>query len=218
VDGFLINPYQFTAAVPPGPLAGYITGGFSGSFLASIEKLTFSTEALLTISATLSAAAQGTCGFESDTHGYAAGGSNSGGWISTVDKIKFSDDSKTTLGTGLSQNVDFCAGFSSSTHGYRAGGRSSASGFSGVINKFAFSDDTRTTPAATISPARFGAAGFNSSTTLRRARDAFIPPRPFPSWVLNEDTCLWDAPVPYPQDGKMYQWSEDDQLWLAVEV
>jgi hypothetical protein len=49
-------------------------------------------------------------------------------------------------------------------------------------------------------------------------RDAFIPPRPFPSWVLNEDTCLWDAPVPYPQDGKMYQWSEDDQLWLAVEV
>jgi hypothetical protein len=49
-------------------------------------------------------------------------------------------------------------------------------------------------------------------------RDAFIPPRPFTSWVLNEDTCLWDAPVPYPQDGKMYQWSEDDQLWLAVEV
>jgi hypothetical protein len=49
-------------------------------------------------------------------------------------------------------------------------------------------------------------------------RDAFIPPRPFTSWVLNEDTCLWDAPVPYPQDGKMYQWSEDDQLWLAVEA
>jgi hypothetical protein len=49
-------------------------------------------------------------------------------------------------------------------------------------------------------------------------RDAFIPPRPFSSWVLNEDTCLWDAPVPYPQDGKMYQWSEDDQLWLAVEA
>jgi hypothetical protein len=54
--------------------------------------------------------------------------------------------------------------------------------------------------------------------TYDEARDAFIPPRPFPSWVLNEDTCLWDAPVPYPQDGGMYQWSEDDQLWLAVEV
>jgi hypothetical protein len=54
--------------------------------------------------------------------------------------------------------------------------------------------------------------------TYDEQRDAFIPPKPFPSWVLNEDTCLWDAPVPYPQDGKMYQWSEDDQLWLAVEV
>jgi hypothetical protein len=54
--------------------------------------------------------------------------------------------------------------------------------------------------------------------TYDEQRDAFIPPRPFPSWVLNEDTCLWDAPVPYPQDGGMYQWSEDDQLWLAVEV
>ena len=49
-------------------------------------------------------------------------------------------------------------------------------------------------------------------------RDAFIPPQPFPSWVLNEDTCLWDAPVPYPQDGKMYTWSEDDQLWLEVST
>lgn len=47
-------------------------------------------------------------------------------------------------------------------------------------------------------------------------RDAFIPPKPFPSWVLNEDTCLWDAPLPYPEDGKMYTWSEDDQLWLEV--
>lgn len=54
--------------------------------------------------------------------------------------------------------------------------------------------------------------------TYDEARDAFIPPQPFPSWVLNEDTCLWDAPVPYPQDGKMYTWSEDDQTWIATEV
>lgn len=53
--------------------------------------------------------------------------------------------------------------------------------------------------------------------TYDEARDAFIPPKPFTSWVLNEQTCLWDAPVPYPQDGKMYQWSEDDQLWLEVQ-
>lgn len=39
-------------------------------------------------------------------------------------------------------------------------------------------------------------------------RDAFIPPQPFPSWILNEDTCLWDAPVPYPQDGNHYVWIE----------
>jgi hypothetical protein len=54
--------------------------------------------------------------------------------------------------------------------------------------------------------------------TYDEARDAFIPPKPFPSWVLNEDTCLWDAPLLYPEDGKMYQWSEDDQLWLEVST
>ena len=54
--------------------------------------------------------------------------------------------------------------------------------------------------------------------TYDEARDAFIPPQPFPSWTLNEDTCLWDAPVPYPQDGQMYHWSEDGQTWILVEV
>ena len=47
-------------------------------------------------------------------------------------------------------------------------------------------------------------------------RDAFIPPQPFPSWVLNEDTCLWDAPVPMPQDGKRYTWDEATLSWLEV--
>ena len=47
-------------------------------------------------------------------------------------------------------------------------------------------------------------------------RDAFIPPKPFPSWLLDEDTCLWVAPVPYPADDKMYTWSEDDQLWMEI--
>jgi hypothetical protein len=47
-------------------------------------------------------------------------------------------------------------------------------------------------------------------------RDAFIPPKPFPSWVLNEDTCLWDAPVPYPDDGKVYAWNEEDVAWEEV--
>lgn len=47
-------------------------------------------------------------------------------------------------------------------------------------------------------------------------RDAFIPPQPFPSWVLNEDTCLWDSPVPYPNDGALYRWDELTQSWVAA--
>jgi hypothetical protein len=53
--------------------------------------------------------------------------------------------------------------------------------------------------------------------TYDRERDAFIPQKPFASWVLNEDTCLWDAPVPYPDDGGMYQWDESTTSWVAVE-
>jgi hypothetical protein len=44
-------------------------------------------------------------------------------------------------------------------------------------------------------------------------RDAFIPPTPYPSWRLNEDTCLWEAPIPYPQDDKQYIWNEGQQEW-----
>ena len=48
-------------------------------------------------------------------------------------------------------------------------------------------------------------------------RDAFIPPKPYDSWVLNEDTCLWDAPVSYPNDGNMYEWDEENKSWQIVE-
>jgi hypothetical protein len=44
-------------------------------------------------------------------------------------------------------------------------------------------------------------------------RDAFIPPTPYPSWKLNDDTCLWDAPIPYPSDNKEYIWNEAEQEW-----
>ena len=47
-------------------------------------------------------------------------------------------------------------------------------------------------------------------------RDAFIPPKPFPSWTLNEESCLWDSPVPYPNDGKMYTWNEDILNWQEI--
>jgi hypothetical protein len=52
--------------------------------------------------------------------------------------------------------------------------------------------------------------------TYDSQRDAFIPPKPFASWVLNDDTCLWDAPVSMPTDGKMYQWDEAATNWVEV--
>lgn len=52
--------------------------------------------------------------------------------------------------------------------------------------------------------------------TYDAERDAFIPPQPFPSWTLNEDTCLWDAPVAYPEDGKPYRWDEETQTWVEI--
>ena len=47
-------------------------------------------------------------------------------------------------------------------------------------------------------------------------RDAFIPPKPYASWTLNEDTCLWEAPTAKPDDG-IYEWNEDAGEWVAVE-
>ena len=54
--------------------------------------------------------------------------------------------------------------------------------------------------------------------TYDAQRDAFIPPQPFPSWVLNEDTCLWDAPTPMPTDGKPYRWDEATTAWVEITV
>jgi len=48
-------------------------------------------------------------------------------------------------------------------------------------------------------------------------RDAFIPPKPYPSWTLNETTCLWESPVSYPTDGQNYKWNEINQTWEIVE-
>ena len=50
--------------------------------------------------------------------------------------------------------------------------------------------------------------------TYDETRDAFIPPQNYPSWTLNEDTCIWEAPVAYPADGKVYEWNELDKSWV----
>ena len=52
--------------------------------------------------------------------------------------------------------------------------------------------------------------------TYDKIRDAFIPPKPFPSWVLDEETCNWNSPVPMPMDGKMYTWNEETTNWVEV--
>jgi hypothetical protein len=52
--------------------------------------------------------------------------------------------------------------------------------------------------------------------TYDRTRDAFIPPQPYPSWTLNDTTCLWESPVAYPTDGKRYTWTESAQQWTEV--
>ena len=52
--------------------------------------------------------------------------------------------------------------------------------------------------------------------TFDAVRDAFISPQPYPSWVLNEETCQWDSPVPYPTDGLMYEWDETITDWKAI--
>jgi hypothetical protein len=52
--------------------------------------------------------------------------------------------------------------------------------------------------------------------TYDSVRDAFIPPQPFASWTLDEDTCLWNSPVVYPADGKPYSWDEATLSWVEV--
>ena len=63
-------------------------------------------------------------------------------------------------------------------------------------------------------PMRKNFAGVGYSYDAQR--DAFIPPKPFPSWVLNEDSCLWEAPTPMPDDGQEYAWDEDGQQWEPI--
>ena len=52
--------------------------------------------------------------------------------------------------------------------------------------------------------------------TYDETRDAFIPPKSFNSWLLNEETCRWESPVPYPNDGKMYSWNEENTEWVEI--
>ncbi len=65
-------------------------------------------------------------------------------------------------------------------------------------------------------PYRKNYAGIGYSYDL--TRDAFISPKPFASFILNEETCLWEAPVPYPTDGERYTWNEETISWDLVII
>ena len=52
--------------------------------------------------------------------------------------------------------------------------------------------------------------------TYDSVRDAFYAPKPYPSWTLNETTCIWEAPVAYPSDGKLYVWNESNLAWEEI--
>jgi len=52
--------------------------------------------------------------------------------------------------------------------------------------------------------------------TYDATRDAFIEPQPYPSWTLNETTCIWTAPTAMPDDGKKYTWNEDTTAWIEI--
>jgi hypothetical protein len=49
--------------------------------------------------------------------------------------------------------------------------------------------------------------------TYDKDKDAFYQPQPYPSWLLNEDSCQWESPIPYPDDDKRYNWNEENQSW-----
>ena len=63
-------------------------------------------------------------------------------------------------------------------------------------------------------PLRKNYAGIGYS--YDRTKDAFIPPKPFASWLLNDNTCLWEAPTPMPTDDKVYEWDETTTSWKEV--
>jgi hypothetical protein len=77
-----------------------------------------------------------------------------------------------------------------------------------------YNPDTNETSADQSKALRKNYAGIGYSYDAQR--DAFIPPKPYASWTLNEDTCLWGAPVAMPTDGGQYTWNEATQTWDAV--
>lgn len=83
-----------------------------------------------------------------------------------------------------------------------------------IFCKSLFGEDTKWVQTSYNATIRKNYAGIGF--TYNKDLDAFIAPQPYASWTLNEKTAQWEAPTPYPTDGKVYYWSEDDLTWLEV--
>jgi len=84
-----------------------------------------------------------------------------------------------------------------------------------VFCKSLFGSNTRWKQTSYNSTIRknFAGIGYTYNSDL----DAFIPPKPFDSWVLNQESCKWEAPVPYPDDNNTYVWDEESKNWTLIE-
>lgn len=80
--------------------------------------------------------------------------------------------------------------------------------------KSLYGEETRWKQTSYNGTMRKNYAGFGYN--YDEQRDAFIPPKPFNSWLLNETTCLWEAPISYPTDGERYYWDEETTSWVLV--
>lgn len=85
-----------------------------------------------------------------------------------------------------------------------------------IFCKSLYGENTRWRQTSYNQSFRFNYAG--NGSIYDEHRDAFIPPQPFSSWILNETTCTWESPVPYPADGKEYTWNESIQNWQELTL
>ena len=81
-----------------------------------------------------------------------------------------------------------------------------------IINTLGFSGEWKQTSYNKNFRKNYAGIGY----TYDASRNAFIPPQPFQSWILNENTCTWDSPVPYPNDGEKYEWNEENKEWRNI--
>jgi len=85
-----------------------------------------------------------------------------------------------------------------------------------VFCKSLFGEETRWKQTSYNGTFRKNYAGFGY--TYDATRDAFIPPKPYNSWTLNETTCQWEAPTPYPTDEQPYVWNEETTSWVEIST